>query len=91
MQTRSNILSPVNSQLPQVIVVETNLGVFGNRTDVIVVDGTTTQGPSLLQCDNPAVYHSDNLQLSRSDNLMTYLSRPNPPEDGPLDDGTEQL
>jgi len=38
--------------------VNTNLGIFGNRTDIIIVDDGTVRGLSLLECDNPNVtYH----------------------------------
>ncbi len=38
-----------------VMAVETNLDQFGNRTDVIVVDGSNVRGTSLLECDDPDV------------------------------------
>ena len=38
-----------------VIAVETNLMRFGNRVDVIVVDGRTVRGASLLECDDSDV------------------------------------
>ena len=38
-----------------VIVVETNIGEFGNRTDVIVVDEGTVRGMALLECDDSDV------------------------------------
>ena len=38
-----------------VIAVETNLDLFGNRVDVIVVDGRTVRGMSLLECDDSDV------------------------------------
>jgi len=38
--------------------VSTDLGVFGNRTDIIVL-GDSTWGVSLLECSNPDVnYYS---------------------------------
>ena len=33
--------------------IETSLGVFGNRTDIIFVEGDRVRGTSLLECDNP--------------------------------------
>ena len=38
-----------------VIVVETKIGAFGNRTDLIVVDEGTVRGASLIECDDPNV------------------------------------
>ena len=43
-----------------VIVSETNLGRFGNRTDVIVVGGRTVRGTSLLECDDADVQYFNN-------------------------------
>ncbi len=46
------------SYMPQsriVIAVETNIAPFGNRTDVIVVDGSTVRGLSLVECDDSDV------------------------------------
>ena len=38
-----------------VIAVETKLGRFGNRTDLIVVDESTVRGVSLIECDDSDV------------------------------------
>ena len=38
-----------------VFTVGTDLGLFGNRTDVFVVDESTVRGVSLLECDNDDV------------------------------------
>ena len=76
-----------------VLAVETNLGPFGNRTDVMVVDKRTVRGLSLLECDNPFVHHSDNLQLPTEEDIMTDFTAP-PPDDktlGPLDDGKPKV
>jgi len=40
-----------------VLSVETKIGVFGNRTDLIVVDGRTVRGTSLIECDDPDVHY----------------------------------
>ncbi len=37
--------------------VHTDLGVFGNRTDLIVVDESTVRGASLLECLDPNVIY----------------------------------
>ncbi len=38
--------------------IHTDLGPFGNRTDVLIVEKDTVRGTSLLECDNPdATYH----------------------------------
>ena len=57
-----SLFSPKQPEGRIVLAVETNLGRFGNRTDVMVVDGSTVRGVSLLQCDDDDVIHSDNLQ-----------------------------
>ena len=38
---------------PVVIAIETKIAPFGNRTDLIVVEGRTVRGASLLECNNP--------------------------------------
>ncbi len=38
-----------------VFTIHTDLDPFGNRTDVIVVDGSTLGGTSLIECDDPRV------------------------------------
>jgi len=51
----------VSSKL--VKTVHTQLGLFGNRTDIIIVEDGTVRGMSLLECDNPNVsYHSEDSQ-----------------------------
>ena len=35
-----------------VLAIETSLGPFGNRTDLIIVDESNTGGTSFLECDN---------------------------------------
>jgi len=49
-----------------VIVVETNLGPFGNRTDVTVVDESTVRGLSLLESKDPNVLYFNNQSASPS-------------------------
>ena len=43
-----------------VISVETKIGVFGNRTDLIVVDDGNVRGLSLLECDDSDVEYYNN-------------------------------
>ena len=40
-----------------VIAVETNLGPFGERTELIVVDESTVRAVSLLECDDADVHY----------------------------------
>ena len=40
-----------------VFTSSTDLGRFGNRTDVIVVDDSTVGGVSLLECDDESVQY----------------------------------
>ena len=47
-----------------VIAVETKIGVFGNRTDLIVVDEGTVGGASLVECDNSDVLYFNNQSAS---------------------------
>jgi len=47
-------------------VVETNLGPFGNRTDVMVVDEGSVRGVSLLECSDPEVLYFNNQSASPS-------------------------
>ncbi len=43
---------------PLVKTIHTDLGQFGNRTDILIVEDGTVRGVSLLECNNPAVsYH----------------------------------
>ena len=65
-----DLFSPKQPGQDLVLAVETNLGPFGNRIDVMVVKDGTVRGASLLECDNPDAFHSDNLQRpTREDTL----------------------
>ena len=44
-----------------VFTVATDLGPFGNRTDVIIVDGSTVGGVSLLECEDEKVEYYNHL------------------------------
>jgi len=46
--------------------VETDLHEFGNRTDIIVVDGSTVRDMSLLECDDPDVLYFNNYSIEDS-------------------------
>lgn len=49
-------LFPLDSNESRIVIaVETKIGEFGNRTDLIVVDGSTVRGMSLLECIDPDV------------------------------------
>ena len=51
-------LNMLSSKQPASLIVkavETNLGPFGNRTDVMVVDGSTVRGVSLLEPSPQAI------------------------------------
>jgi len=55
---------------PLVKTIHTDLGVFGNRTDILVVDESTVRGTSLLECTDPAVqYHSNASRIEESETL----------------------
>ena len=69
MNHQLELFSPKQPTGRKVLVVETNIGTFGNRTDVMVVDGSTVRGLSLVECDNSNVEHSDNLQIPERDSL----------------------
>ena len=74
-----------------VIRVETNLGVFGNRTDLFLVDAGVVRGASLLECSNPNVEYSDSLEHRTERDTMLHLDRSKDDDlkaSGPLDDGT---
>ena len=51
----SSVDSPELQAGKLVIAVETKIAPFGNRTDLIVVDGKSVRGMSLLECTNPNV------------------------------------
>ena len=65
-----DLFSPKQPEPRIVVAVETNLGVFGNRIDVIVVDEGSVRGASLLECDDPYVVHSDNLLREPEDRSL---------------------
>ena len=45
--------------------INTDLGDFGNRTDIIVVDESTVRGASLLECaDSDVQYFNNQSRLS---------------------------
>ncbi len=50
-----------------VLAVETKIGVFGNRTDLIVVDGSTVRGTALVECEDSDVryYNAQSEDLVR--------------------------
>ena len=51
-------LFPLDSHESRIVIaVETKIGEFGNRTDLIVVDESTVRGMSLLECDNSDVLY----------------------------------
>ena len=67
--------------------VSTNLGPFGNRTDLIVVRGDTLGGASLIECDNPDALYFNQLSHFDAEQQMTLLNLPHmdpPGPDGPL-------
>ncbi len=56
----SKILQAEEEEGLFVKTIHTDLGQFGNRTDVLIVEDGTVRGVSLLECDNPSVeYHYD--------------------------------
>ena len=59
-----DLFVPIPQQSRTVIAVETKIPGFGNRTDLIVVDGSTVRGVSLLESDNPDVRFFNNLSES---------------------------
>ena len=86
MDSPSLIPSFIQPQSRVVIAVETNILRFGNRTDVIVVDGEYMRGLSLVECDDSDVqYFNNNSRFPRD--LMLPISKPDGPTEGPLDDG----
>ena len=58
-------LFPLNKPESRIVIaVETKIGAFGNRTDLIVVDEGNVRGLSLLESDNPdAVYFNNQSPL----------------------------
>jgi len=57
-------VSPKASPGRVVKTVHTDLGLFGNRTDLIIVDESTVRGASLLECDDAdALYFNDQSAL----------------------------
>jgi len=69
--------------------IHTDLGVFGNRTDILIVEDGTVRGTSLLECSDPLVkYHYGGLIGGRQLDLLSPMHKPNDiPTEGPLDDG----
>ena len=62
----ANVASPSRV----VVTVNTDLGIFGNRTDLIVVDGETVGGTSLIECDDHDVqFFNHQLRSRLSDSL----------------------
>ena len=59
-----DLFVPKPQQSRVVIAVETKIGVFGNRTDLIVVDDSVVRGVSLLECDNEDVHYFNNSSAS---------------------------
>ena len=47
--------------------VDTNLGMFGNRTDLIIVDQGSVRGASLLECDDPNIEYYNNQSADPKD------------------------
>ena len=83
--------TPLNKQLDLfsdqeriVRTVSTDLGSFGNRTDIFVVGGDVVRGTSLLECDNADVYYFNNMSDLR-EGLMNSI-KPGPGDTGPLGD-----
>ena len=61
--------SPEANSSRIVRTVSTDLGPFGNRTDIIVVDGSTVGGASLIECADPDVdYFNGMTELREDDN-----------------------
>jgi len=54
------------SNHPIVITVQTDLQMFGERTDIIVVEGTSVRGTSLLDCPNPDANYYHNMSPKES-------------------------
>ena len=60
------ISQAANKQLDLFVkTIHTDLGPFGNRTDVIVVDEGTVRGTSLLNCTDPAVQYTGDSHAQR--------------------------
>ena len=56
MEEQYELFPPVNSRQSRIVIaVETKIGLFGNRTDLIIVDEGTVRGTSLLECADPNV------------------------------------
>ena len=56
-----------------VTTIHTDLGPFGNRTDVIVVDEGVVRGTSLLNCTDPAVQYQGDSRAERDLNDLNEL------------------
>jgi len=53
--------------------VSTDLGMFGNRTDLVVVDGSTVRGTSLLECTDEDVRYFNMYSEPPGDEFDTDL------------------
>ncbi len=82
-----DLFGVANEASPSRVVksIDTNLGVFGNRTDLIVVDESTVGEASLIECDNSDVrYFNSASPFDKMDNIDSLEPGG---DQGPLDDG----
>ena len=49
--------------------INTDLGPFGNRTDILIVEDGTVRGVSLLECNNPNVKYAGDSQIDNQFDL----------------------
>ena len=67
MLDQRGLFSPKQPEGRIVLAVETNIVPFGNRTDMIVVDGSTVRGMSLLEVSSGVILVDGQGIISRSE------------------------
>ena len=82
---QQDLFTPYKPEGRTVLVVETNIAEFGNRTDVIVVDDGNVRELSLLESSNESAMYFNQQSASPS---SESIKPGDPGKDlGPLDDG----